>query len=339
MVGRKDPQLDRCRHPPLKRLADKWEVTTGADRIVKQQWEYAGGGRWGDILCCRWCGIAIKLVAPEDRGCEGHSVDSDFEPEIHYNTHLARMCADLGGEHPYIVKFFGCVLGAPRRSPLGRPGPPVLRGLVFAYGGKDLSVWIRSQRHRQYLKKWWVDIVTQLAIGVEFLHSQGILHGDLKPANILVRSSPAEDVPPRAKICDLGLACEPRKPRTTHGMICTCWYRPPEIRGRNDPYTLKVDVWSIGCIVVELMTGVPLFKVPPGLGSYEKNNEALKELHGQWTPPTLESCRSLCPDSELYAEVVRGTLNADPAKRWTVVELVQVLVRGTEKAGGSQGTP
>jgi len=98
----------------------------------------------------------------------------------------------------------------------------------------------------------------QLVLGIEFLHSHGILHRDLKPANLLVSKNCD------LRISDFGLAR--RAPNATDGKplmtehVVTRWYRPPELMLSPDgKYTAAVDVWSIGCIFAELIGRTPLF--------------------------------------------------------------------------------
>ena len=97
-------------------------------------------------------------------------------------------------------------------------------------------------------------IMKQLIEGVNYLHSQKIIHRDLKTANILV-SNKGE-----VQIADFGLArrLNSMSGNYTPGMV-TIWYRAPELLLGATKYTTQVDVWSIGCIMAELILGGPLF--------------------------------------------------------------------------------
>jgi len=98
----------------------------------------------------------------------------------------------------------------------------------------------------------------QLILGIDFLHSHGILHRDLKPANLLVSKNCD------LRISDFGLARRAAnetdaKPLMTEHVV-TRWYRPPELMLSPDgKYTAAVDIWSIGCIFAELLGRTPLF--------------------------------------------------------------------------------
>ena len=94
------------------------------------------------------------------------------------------------------------------------------------------------------------------------MHGQGYIHRDLKPANILVgdhqsRIGPSFlDQKRQLYIADFGL-CRQR-PATLQPMtkqIATLWYRAPEVMLGNTKYTEKVDIWSAGVIIHEMLTG------------------------------------------------------------------------------------
>lgn len=109
-------------------------------------------------------------------------------------------------------------------------------------------------------------IIWQLLVGLKELHSRNIMHRDIKPENVLITRRGI------VKICDLGFARYDPSGETqcteSHwdGMseemtqyISTRWYRSPELLLRQKRYTKAVDIWSIGCIMIELLSGRPAF--------------------------------------------------------------------------------
>uniref|UniRef100_A0A0A9X0A7 cyclin-dependent kinase n=1 Tax=Lygus hesperus TaxID=30085 RepID=A0A0A9X0A7_LYGHE len=94
----------------------------------------------------------------------------------------------------------------------------------------------------------------QLMSALEYCHSEYILHRDLKPQNLLI------DAHGHIKLADFGLARHFGIPVRgyTHEVI-TLWYRAPEILLGTKVYTSSVDIWSLGCIMSELITLRPLF--------------------------------------------------------------------------------
>ncbi|KAG7276535.1 hypothetical protein CRUP_014276, partial [Coryphaenoides rupestris] len=117
--------------------------------------------------------------------------------------------------------------------------------LVFEYIDQDLTTYLskvpRSGLDTDKIK----DVMSQLLQGLDFLHSNQVLHRDLKPDNILVGSGG------EVKIADFGLArIYAYNIALTPGVV-TLWYRAPEIL-LGTTYMSSVDVWSAGCILAEL---------------------------------------------------------------------------------------
>lgn len=100
----------------------------------------------------------------------------------------------------------------------------------------------------------WVDkklFAIQIMLGVEYLHSRGIYHRDLKPDNIICFLNPNGTLK-SAKITDYGLSIQYTHQTLSQIDMVTPWYRAPEISLAKD-YDYKIDVWSIGCILFELV--------------------------------------------------------------------------------------
>jgi serine/threonine protein kinase len=97
--------------------------------------------------------------------------------------------------------------------------------------------------------------IYQILKGLKFIHSAGVIHRDLKPANLVVNKNCD------LKICDFGLAR--MNPDMEDGemteYVVTRWYRAPELI-LTRTYDNSIDMWSVGCIMGELLTQQPLFK-------------------------------------------------------------------------------
>ncbi|XP_060163971.1 mitogen-activated protein kinase 13 isoform X4 [Globicephala melas] len=95
-------------------------------------------------------------------------------------------------------------------------------------------------------------LVYQMLKGLKYIHSAGVIHRDLKPGNLAVN----EDC--ELKILDFGLARQADAEMT--GYVVTRWYRAPEVILSWMHYNQTVDIWSVGCIMAEMLTGKTLFK-------------------------------------------------------------------------------
>lgn len=105
-------------------------------------------------------------------------------------------------------------------------------------------------------------ITYQILKALKYIHSGGVLHRDLKPSNVLLNSNC------HARICDFGLA-RTMVPGTRNSVdnaplltdyVATRWYRAPELLLGAHMYNEGVDMWSVGCIVGEMMIGKPVLK-------------------------------------------------------------------------------
>ncbi|EAZ63678.2 Extracellular signal-regulated kinase 1 (ERK1) (MAP kinase 1) (MAPK 1) [Scheffersomyces stipitis CBS 6054] len=118
----------------------------------------------------------------------------------------------------------------------------------------DLHRVIRTQKltddHIQYF-------IYQTLRALKAMHSANVLHRDLKPSNLLLNSNCD------LKVCDFGLARSIASSEDNFGYmteyVATRWYRAPEIMLTFQEYTTAIDVWSVGCILAEMLSGRPLF--------------------------------------------------------------------------------
>jgi len=123
--------------------------------------------------------------------------------------------------------------------------------------------------------------IYQLCRALGYIHSMGICHRDIKPQNLLL--DPASGV---LKLCDFGSAKILVKGETNVSYICSRYYRAPELILGATNYTTAIDIWSMGCVLAELLTGQPLF---PGDSGVDQLVEIIKVLGS----PTREQIQSM----------------------------------------------
>ncbi|KAI4939892.1 uncharacterized protein J4E92_001178 [Alternaria infectoria] len=130
--------------------------------------------------------------------------------------------------------------------------------MVFEYLSHDLTGLLNHPTFKleQAHKK---DLAKQLFEGLDYLHRRGVLHRDIKAANILVSNTG------QLKLADFGLArfyAKSSKLDYTNRVI-TIWYRSPELLLGETQYGPAVDIWSAACVLVEIFTRHAIF---PGDG-------------------------------------------------------------------------
>lgn len=130
--------------------------------------------------------------------------------------------------------------------------------MVFEYLSHDLTGLINHPTFRltPAHKK---DLARQMFEGLDYLHRRGVLHRDIKAANILISNTG------QLKYADFGLARFYTKSRQLDytNRVITIWYRPPELLLGETKYGPAVDIWSAACVFVEMFTRKAIF---PGEG-------------------------------------------------------------------------
>lgn len=208
--------------------------------------------------------------------------------------------------------------------------------LVLPYMPADLHKVIQS---KQALTEKHVQVImAQILRAMAHLHACGVAHRDLKPANVLISGDC------KLKVCDFGLARgdmleagdEGEQAGVLTEYVVTRWYRAPEVMLLPKQYTSAVDLWSVGCILGEILGRKALF---PGRNHVDMVCRVAKILGSPedaelgWLPKNSDAYRFLrqvCPRSEgvalgsLYPraspaclDLLRGLLRWDPQARLT----------------------
>jgi cell division cycle 2-like protein len=125
--------------------------------------------------------------------------------------------------------------------------------MVMEYMEHDLKGVMETMK-QPYSQSEVKCLMLQLLEGTMHLHRNWVLHRDLKTSNLLLNNRG------ELKICDFGLARQygrPLKPYTP--LVVTLWYRAPELLLGAKEYSTAIDMWSVGCIMAELLAKEPLF--------------------------------------------------------------------------------
>ncbi|EFA80476.1 putative protein serine/threonine kinase [Heterostelium album PN500] len=203
--------------------------------------------------------------------------------------------------------------------------------IVFPYFEHDLSGLLSEHRFSIPQVKCYFK---QLLQGINEIHKSGVMHRDIKAANILVNNKGF------LFIGDLGTATSYVKRSVFSSQVVTLWYRAPELLLGAVHYGPEVDMWSIGCVLIELVTSRNFL---PG-NSEQQQIEAISKLCGTPTESVWPGVSSLPnyswlqPINQVYPsrlrtvfknftddfiELLEGLLTLNPKKRWTAEQALR----------------
>uniref|UniRef100_A0A673M0G6 mitogen-activated protein kinase n=1 Tax=Sinocyclocheilus rhinocerous TaxID=307959 RepID=A0A673M0G6_9TELE len=175
--------------------------------------------------------------------------------------------------------------------------------LVMPFMGTDLGKLMKMERLSEDRVQY---LVYQMLRGLKYIHAAGIIHRDLKPGNLAINEEC------ELKILDFGLARQADSEMT--GYVVTRWYRAPEVILSWMHYTQTVDIWSVGCIMAEMLLGKPLFKGNDHL-------DQLMEIMKITGTPTKEFTAKLQSEDVCFTiHVLDSMLLLDPESRITAAE-------------------
>nr|XP_049704479.1 cyclin-dependent kinase-like 4 isoform X4 [Helicoverpa armigera] len=180
-------------------------------------------------------------------------------------------------------------------------------------------------------------IIWQTLQGVAYCHRHNCIHRDVKPENILLTS---EGV---VKLCDFGFARMISPGESYTDYVATRWYRAPELLVGDTMYSTPVDVWAIGCVFAELLSGEALWPGKSDLDQLYLIRKTLGDLlprhmtiFSQNTffqgmalpePSTVEPLEKKIPQryscNELVLDFMNKCLDKDPMVRWTCEQLLR----------------
>lgn len=196
--------------------------------------------------------VALKQIKFDAGGTD--DVENTFLKDGFPITALREISVLLALSHTNVVRVHEIVVGRQLEQVY----------MVMEFLDRDLKTVLETM-NEPFSQGEVKHILQQVISGVEHLHSHWYLHRDLKTSNLLV-----DEQRGRIVVCDLGLARRYQEPRQAlTQMVCTLWYRPPELLFGFREYGPEVDVWGLGCIFAEILTRKALL---PGQGELDQTD-------------------------------------------------------------------
>ncbi len=221
--------------------------------------------------------VALKALAPEL--CADPKVAKRFEREMEILKKL---------KHPNIIKYYGGV---------STPNQQFYAMEMIAGGGLD--VLLRKQG--RFTWQQTIDYSMQIAKALEYAHNAGVVHRDLKPANLLINKDGV------LKLTDFGIARDSQATQLTQAgkTVGTLAYMAPEQITGKTPITRRTDLYALGCLMFQLLTGRTPFE--------SATQPELLFKHLDEVPPSV---REFNPDCPRYLEVlIADLMEKDPNDR------------------------
>ncbi|KAL7098555.1 hypothetical protein ACP275_09G024400 [Erythranthe tilingii] len=236
--------------------------------------------------------VAIKLISqPEEDGDLAAFLEKQFTSEV---------AILFGLRHPNIISFIAAC-----------KKPPVFCIITEYYPGGSLRKYLHQQEPYSLPLNLVLKLSLDIAHGMQYLHGRGILHRDLKSENLLLD----EDM--CVKVADFGISCLESQCGSAKGFTGTYrWMAPEMIKEKH--HTKKVDVYSFGLVLWELLTAlIPFDDMTPEQAAF-----AVCQKNAR--PPLPSSCPTA------FRNLINRCWSSNPDKRPQFDEIVGILERYSE---------
>ncbi|GJS77856.1 serine/threonine-protein kinase HT1 [Tanacetum coccineum] len=236
--------------------------------------------------------VAVKMVRiPTHKEETRAMLEQQFKSEV---ALLSRLI------NPNIVQFIAAC-----------KKPPVYCIITEYMSQGTLRMYLNKKEPYSLSTETVLRLALDISRGMEYLHSQGVVHRDLKSNNLLLNDEM------RVKVADFGTSCLETQTQESKGNMGTYRWMAPEMV-KEKPYTRKVDVYSFGIVLWELITALLPFQgmtpVQAAFAVAEKNER----------PPLPASCQPA------LAHLIKRCWAAEPSKRPDFTEIVQALEKYDE---------
>ena len=319
-VTRPDPDLEPSGHEAPDGADAKGPSTVTDRSIVSRRVHHGFSIRTvecGDVLDGRY-----ELVAQIGAGGFGTVYDA-VDRKLHKRVAVKVLAADLKA-HPGLLERFqreaiaASQVGHPgviSISDFGRDGLGIPYLVMEFLDGRDLAVELRRLGTLPLRRA--LGIASQVARTLAVVHEKGVLHRDLKPANVFLLNT--EDGEDQVKVVDFGASKFVRASgreavdlTTGNVVIGTPTYMTPEQALAKQNVDSRTDVYALGIILFEMLTGHPPFTGP--------NQVSIISKHLSVTPPKLSDFRDDVP--ERLCQLIARALEKKPQDRFATMSEV-----------------
>ncbi|KAA0150368.1 hypothetical protein FNF29_05380 [Cafeteria roenbergensis] len=292
-----------------------------------------GDGRFGRVVSAVWRPtgerVAVKIPISADFARMGSA-----EVALVNEVAVMKLVSECGAPNlmPLVAAFLEPMPGSVA-DVVGGPAEPgrvvLLLVMPLAPGGDMFSRIADTRTH--YNERVAASLFRDVLLGLKALHGLGLIHRDLKPENLLLASDAADC---RVIIGDYGLACPPDVAEPC--FVGTAPYGAPESHGSRHHFSQASDVWSAGCILYAMLSGIPPFYAH-GHGSVAEQTAAM-----------VRSIRSAafkfwdeywCHVSDCAKDLVSKLLRQRPEDRITIADALKHPWLNLASSNSSESLP
>uniref|UniRef100_A0ACD5W0P7 Uncharacterized protein n=3 Tax=Avena sativa TaxID=4498 RepID=A0ACD5W0P7_AVESA len=250
--------------------------------------------------------VAVKFIRQPD---DEEDAELAAQLEKQFNTEIATLSRL---QHRNVIKLVGAC-----------SSPPVFCVITEFLPGGSLRSFLHKQDHKSLPLEKIISVGLDIANGMGYIHSQGVVHRDVKPENIIF------DVDWCAKIVDFGIACEEAYCDPLANDPGTFRWMAPEMM-KHKPYGRKVDVYSFGLILWEMLTGsVPYEDLTPFQAAFAVFDKNVRPAIPSSCPAALRVLIEQC-----------WALHADKRPEfWQIVQLLEKFKMVLDRDGTLDNMP
>lgn len=228
-------------------------------------------------------------------------------------------------DHEHCIKLIDVFYTSEDGSPNKK-----FQNLVLEYHPQTLFRFIQDRSCTPQLTK---ALFHQLCLAIQYIHHKQICHRDITPNNVLVSSKG------RMILADFGSAKQLEMNHISMSYVCSRYYRAPELLLGCSNYSLKVDIWSAGCVLAEMLMGRPIF---PGINNSDQfmkiilvlgvpssaDLTAMRNVKYDIKFPTIDPLYfgKLLPnmkDADIVADLLYGMLCYNPKSRLSIDQVLE----------------
>ncbi|CAD8115805.1 unnamed protein product [Paramecium sonneborni] len=270
--------------PPKEQKIEKIEQEK---QITWTEGEMLGQGAFGRVV------LGMNRISGQIMAVKQVFIKNGDENKVQSIQREIEILSKL--QHPHIVRYYGSETKKDQLNIF----------LEYVSGGSVLTMIKRFGKFKESLIRVYLK---QILLGLHFLHSKGVIHRDIKGANILINQDG------KVKLADFGSGKQLSEIKhDIVGSLCgTPNFMAPEVINQQQ-YGKKADIWSLGCTMIEMATGHPPFYEIKNIYTVMVKISKLTEMI-----PIPEELKS-----EHAKDFLRRCLQLNPEDRWEAVDLLE----------------